>query len=173
MTALEMMNIPVSRPAHDALGDAYHTALICARLDLVKGIEEYSQAAGGNGDGFYGAEAEDCIQRKVIHGYMNRTDALSRLGGEENLCPLCGAQMKAGYWAAQRGQRYMNISSCPRHGKFLVRVRLQAEADTLRAIRLVYDEDSQVFKSQEPQLAAAPKRTRRRRKKKPAPQPEP
>ena len=37
-TAMELMSIEPSRPAHDALGDAYHTALICARLDLARGV---------------------------------------------------------------------------------------------------------------------------------------
>ena len=30
-TAMEIFQIEATRPAHDALGDAYHTALICAR----------------------------------------------------------------------------------------------------------------------------------------------
>ena len=42
-TALAFSRSP-SRPAHDALGDAYHTALICARLDLKRGIQEYEAA---------------------------------------------------------------------------------------------------------------------------------
>lgn len=172
-TAMEMLDIPASRPAHDALGDAYHTALICARLDLARGVDEYRRAVKTPEDGFRGAELEGCVQRKVIHGYMNRTDALTRLGGEENLCPVCGAQMEAGHWVAQRGQRYMNLSECGAHGKFLVRIRLQAEADTLRASRLIYDENSQMFKAHEPQLSVAKKRPRRRRKKKTAPQTEP
>ena len=33
-TAMEMFGIEAPRPAHDAQGRAYHTALICARLDL-------------------------------------------------------------------------------------------------------------------------------------------
>lgn len=171
-TAMEMLDIPASRPAHDALGDAYHTALICARLDLARGVDEYRRTVKTREDGFYGAELEGCVQRKVIHGYMNRADALTRLGGEENLCPLCGAQMEAGHWVAQRGQRYMNLSECRRHGMFLVCIRLQAEADTLRASRLIYDEKSQMFKAHEQQLSVAKKRPRRRRKKKTAPQPE-
>lgn len=172
-TAMEMLDIPTSRPAHDALGDAYHTALICSRLDLTRGIAEYRSAVRSSDDGFDGAELEGCVQRKVIHGYMNRTDALTRLGGEENLCPFCGAQMEAGHWAAQRGQRYMNLSGCRKHGKFLVRIRLQAEADTLRATRLIYDENSQMFRTHEQQLSISKKRPRRRRKKKIAPRPEP
>ena len=38
-TAMEAFGIEATRPAHDALGDAYHTALICARLDLKKGAQ--------------------------------------------------------------------------------------------------------------------------------------
>lgn len=171
-TAMEMLEIPTSRPAHDALGDAYHTALICARLDLARGITEYCKTVRTHEDGFNGGEQEGCVQRKVIHGYMNRADALSRLSGEENLCPVCGAQMEAGQWVAQRGQRYMNLSICRTHGKFLVRIRLQAEADTLRACRLLYDESSPILKAHEPQLAAPRKRSRHRRKKKPAPHPD-
>ena len=41
-TALAEMGIEATRPAHDALGDAYHTALICARLDLKRGAEVVS-----------------------------------------------------------------------------------------------------------------------------------
>jgi len=43
-TAMEIFGIEASRPAHDALGDAYHTALICAKLDLQRGMAEYEQA---------------------------------------------------------------------------------------------------------------------------------
>ena len=39
-TAMEIFGIEATRPAHDALCDAYHTALICAKLDLKRGLEE-------------------------------------------------------------------------------------------------------------------------------------
>ena len=58
-TAMEMLDIPTSRPAHDALGDAYHTALICAKLNLERGIEEYRKAVKNHEDGFHGAELEE------------------------------------------------------------------------------------------------------------------
>ncbi len=44
-TAMELCGIEASRPAHDALGDAYHTALICAKLDLERGVREYDAAS--------------------------------------------------------------------------------------------------------------------------------
>ena len=43
-TAMEIFSIEATRPAHDALGDAYHTALICAMLDLKRGCAEYGSA---------------------------------------------------------------------------------------------------------------------------------
>ncbi len=168
-TALEMLGIEPSRPAHDALGDAYHTALICAKLDLRKGIEEYRASSRFRGDTVQDAKLPGCVQRKVIHGYADREDALNRLGGEENLCPVCGAQLAAGQWLAQRGQRYMQLSVCPKHGKFLVRVHLQPEADTLRANKLVYDESSELLQAHESQLSSGPIRRRRRRRKPAAP----
>jgi len=166
-TALEMLNIEPSRPAHDALGDAYHTALICARLDLARGIESYTRSLKRHEDGFHGAELPGCVQRKVLHGYADRQDALTRLSGEENLCPLCGRVMRAGRWVSQRGHRYMNLSECPEHGKYLVRIRLQpGENETLRVSRLLYGEDSEMLQAHIQALTAPVRRPRRRRKKK-------
>lgn len=53
---MELFQIEPSRPAHDALGDAYHTALICSRLDLKRGIREYEEALQSHENGFHGAE---------------------------------------------------------------------------------------------------------------------
>ena len=65
-TAMETFGIEATRPAHDALGDAYHTALICARLDLKRGTQEYETALKSHVDGFHGAELPGCISRKVF-----------------------------------------------------------------------------------------------------------
>ena len=62
-TAMEIFDIEPSRPAHDALGDAYHTALICAMLDLKKGMQEYDEAVKSHVNGFHGAELPGCISR--------------------------------------------------------------------------------------------------------------
>ncbi len=42
-SAMQIMGIEPTRPAHDALGDAYHTALICSRLRLAEGIDAYER----------------------------------------------------------------------------------------------------------------------------------
>ncbi len=143
-TALEIFEIEPSRPAHDALGDAYHTALICARLDLKKGTEEYGKALKDHIDGFHGAELPGCISRKVFYDYADKRTALNAMSGAENKCPTCSRQMLGSRWFAQPGRRYMDLATCPEHGKFLIRVRLSDQPDgTVRVSRLTYEATSE------------------------------
>ena len=43
-TAMEHFGIEQTRVAHDALGDAYNTALVCSRLDMARGLADYDSA---------------------------------------------------------------------------------------------------------------------------------
>ena len=104
-TAMEIFEIEATRPAHDALGDAYHTALICARLDLRKGIGEYDAALKDHENGFHGAELPGCIARKVFYDYPDKRAALTAMSAEENICPLCESRMLGSRWFAQPGHR--------------------------------------------------------------------
>ncbi len=143
-TAMEMFDIEATRPAHDALGDAYHTALICARLDLKKGAREYDQALKSHENGFHGAELPGCICRQVFYDYSDKRAALSAMAGEENICPTCGSKMLGSRWFAQPGHRYMDLATCPEHGKFLIRVRLSEQPDGgIRVSRLTYEATSE------------------------------
>ncbi len=179
-TAMEMFEIEATRPAHDALGDAYHTALISARLDLAKGIAEYDAALKSHENGFHGAELPGCIARKVFYDYADKRAALSAMSGEENMCPICGARMLGSRWFAQPGHRYMDLATCPEHGKFLIRVRLSQQADGLtRVSRLTYEATSEAAEAYarraekaDPEEDARPRRRRRRRSSSAAAQPE-
>lgn len=171
-TAMEIFGIEASRPAHDALGDAYHTALICARLDLPRGTAEYKQALKDHENGFHGAELPGCISRKVFHGYSDKHAALAAMTGAENQCPLCNRQMLGSRWFAQPGHRYMDLAACPEHGKFLIRVRLSDQPDgTVRVSRLTYEATSEAAetyarraeKADPEERRTAPRRRRRRR----------
>ena len=169
-TALETFQIEPSRPAHDALGDAYHTALICQRLDMQRGIAEYDQAVRSHENGFHGAELPGCLERKVFRDYADKREALTAMAGSENLCPLCGRQMLGSRWFAQPGHRYMDLATCAEHGKFLIRVRLSAQPDgTVRVSRLTYEATSEAAEvyarraqKAEPENAPRPRRRRRR-----------
>ena len=171
-TAMEMFEIEPSRPAHDALGDAYHTALICSRLDLKKGMEDYSQALKSHENGFHGAELPGCLSRKVFYDYPDKRAALSAMNGAENQCPTCGRQMLGSRWFAQPGHRYMDLATCPDHGKFLIRVRLSEQEDgTIRVSRLTYEATSEAAEAYarraekaDPEEGRSPNRRRRRRR---------
>ena len=171
-TAMETLGIEATRPAHDALGDAYHTALICARLDLKRGMAEYDEALKSHENGFHGAELPGCIARRVFYDYADKWAALSAMSGEENLCPVCGGRMLGSRWFAQPGHRYMDLAACPEHGKFLIRVRLSLQENGLtRASRLTYEATSEAAeayarraeKADPADNANRPRRRRRRR----------
>ncbi len=143
-TAMEIFGIEATRPAHDALGDAYHTARICAKLDLNRGVMEYGQAVKSHENGFHGAELPGCIGRKVFYDYADKQAALAAMDGPENKCPTCGKQMTGTRWFAQPGRRYMDLAECPEHGKFLIRIRLSDQPDgKVRVSRLTYEATSE------------------------------
>ena len=169
-TAMEIFGIEATRPAHDALGDAYHTALICAKLDLKKGAEEYDSALKSHVNGFHGAELPGCISRQVFYDYADKRAALGAMTGAENKCPTCGRQMLGSRWFAQPGHRYMDLATCPEHGKFLIRVRLSTQPDhTVRVSRLTYEATSEAAaayarraEKAEPEAPRSANRRRRR-----------
>ena len=170
-TAMEIFGIEATRPAHDALGDAYHTALICARLDLKKGAEEYDQALKSHENGFHGAELPGCICREVFYDFADKRAALAAMAGEENKCPTCGDKMLGSRWFAQPGHRYMDLATCPEHGKFLIRVRLSEQPDgKIRVSRLTYEATSEAAEAYarraekaDPEDQRTTRRRRRRR----------
>ena len=170
-TAMEVFGIEATRPAHDALGDAYHTALICAQLDLERGSAEYDEALKNHENGFHGAELPGCIARKVFYDYADKHAALSAMSGEENLCPVCGGRMLGSRWFSQPGHRYMDMATCPEDGKFLIRVRLSEQPDGLiRVSRLTYEATSEAAEAYarraekaDPEIPSRPRRRRRRR----------
>ena len=165
-SAMELVGIEPSRPAHDALGDAYHTALICSRLDLKRGIAEYAQALRSHADGFHGTPPEGCIGRSVFRGYEDKAKAISAMTELKSHCPQCGTPMPNGAWISQEGRRYMTMAECPEHGRYLIRIRLQKEPDgTMRVSRLIYEGASDAAAKFD-ELAARRKPARRRRRRK-------
>ena len=159
-TAMQMAGVEATRPAHDALGDAYHTAILCTRLDLPRGMAEYGRSMEKHENGFHGAEIPGCIDRKVYHGLKDKEDALETIGVSENTCPHCREQMTHGKWVCGQNRRYSTLSVCPRHGSFLLRVKLVSEDDGVKAIRMIYEGDSEAARSFQTVKAKVRKRKR-------------
>ena len=144
----------------------YHTALICARLDLKKGAMEYDSALRSHENGFHGAELPGCIRREVFRDLPDKTAALAAMSGRENKCPVCGRQMLGSRWFAQPGHRYMDLATCPEDGKFLIRVRMSQQPDGLtRVSRLTYEATSEAAETYARRAEKADPEERPRRKR--------
>ena len=83
--------------------------------------------------------------------------------------------MLSSRWFAQPGRRYMDLATCPEHGKFLIRVRLSDQEDGLtRVSRLTYEATSEAAEAYarraekaDPEERRPGNRRRRRRSKLP------
>ena len=81
-------------------------------------------------------------------------------------------------WFAQPSHRYMDLATCPEHGKFLIRVRLSEQPDeTVRVSRLTYEATSEAAEAYARRAQKAdpedrlPRTRKRRRSKLPPAEP--
>jgi hypothetical protein len=171
---MEHFEIEQTRVAHDALGDAYNTALVCARLDMEAGLAGYENwqhrlstrtksKAEGEDDG------PDALEHVSFTGFANRAAAFADERLTAVQCPVCGETLTLTRWVNQGDKRYMNLGECPEHGKYLIRVKLRfTEEEVWSANRILYtaDEGMEAYykaKSKQPR-----RRSRSRRKKRSA-----
>ncbi|MCD8087573.1 MAG: exonuclease domain-containing protein [Oscillospiraceae bacterium] len=144
-TAMEHFGIQQTRVAHDALGDAYNTALICSHLDLDEGVAHYDE----------------------LRSHLSSREAL--WAGEDNAhirCPVCGEYLTRSRWVSQGDHRYMALAECGEHGYYLARIRVRHNTDsnTWQANRLLYQADDSMVESFR-RHQAHPKKRRYRKKK--------
>ena len=130
--AMEYFEIPQNLPAHDALNDAYFTALVAAKLDIKEGIRAYDASQGQYlessviGD----ADAGD-------DGYVTISEMLDDAVVSAPLCPICHKPLTAkGKPLHSKGQRYSYLFECKKHGKMLLSLKLHRNFnETWRAKR--------------------------------------
>jgi len=182
-SAMEHFEIEQSRIAHDALGDAYNTALIASRLDMEKGLAQYSeaqkllalQAEQRRARREEVAQQPEPLSQASFEEYHARADVFADAEIVAPPCPICEAEMEFSRWVNQGDQRYMALAKCPEHGAFLVRLKLRkSELDLWSASRLIYhaDEALERFYQEKSRSVRRRSRSRSRRKKKAAPESE-
>ena len=80
-TAMEHFGIEQTRVAHDALGDAYNTALVCSKLDMELGLAQYDEASRMLSTRARRDKpddnAPDAIEHIVFPGYVSKADAFA------------------------------------------------------------------------------------------------
>ena len=144
--ATEHFGIECTLKAHDALNDAYYTAMIARKLDIEKGIAEYP-----------GAKCSLCGSdkgRAVFTGIKSRRLAVSNREICNPSCPICGEKFTeiAPLVRANRF-KYISIARCEKDGEFFVKLRLSDSKDTprnvtvYRTVRGCSDKDVELYDS--------------------------
>ncbi len=150
--AMEHFGIAQNLPAHDALNDAYFTALVAAKLDLAAGIANYAPRRGQ----FLEEVEIGCADAGDI-GFDTIEEALDHPGVKSPVCPMCGISLEAvDEVLHSRGQRYTRLMKCEEHGELMVNVRLQHNYnETWRARKTVTHADDETVATYRRKLAEA------------------
>ena len=132
--AMEYFDIPQRLPAHDALNDAYFTALVAAKLDVARGIELYDSVRG------------EYLENSVIgdadageDGYVTIGEMLDDELVKSPVCPLCKKRMEqVGKTLHSKGQKYTFIFNCKKDGDIIQTLKLHRNFNgTWRAKRFM------------------------------------
>ena len=177
-SAMEHFEIEQTRVAHDALGDAYNTALVASRLDMPDGLRMYPDAAKilasrmPNYKPPVENDSPDTLSHECFDGFESKAAAFADSRLAALFCPACGQEIQGAKWVNQGDQRYMNVFTCPEHGSFLVRAKFRknSEEGTWLVNKLVYeaDEDMQSFYKTKAAQARRRNRGHSSRKNRPA-----
>ncbi len=169
-TAMEHFGIEQTRVAHDALGDAYNTALVCSRLDLRSGVENYPEILHNlthhPRTDTQPSSGPEPLLRGVSDVFYTR-EALWELEDSAVVkCPVCSVPMERTKWLSQGDHRYMSLATCEKDGFYLLRFRMRHEEDgTWRANHLLYRADDIMVENYRQKMSNPRKRRRRSRKK--------
>ena len=170
-TAMEHFGIEQTRVAHDALGDAYNTALVCSRLDMAAGLSGYEEIRQHftrhpkNPDGA-GNQGPEPRLRGVSADFYTREALWEFEDAAVIKCPACGVTMSRTKWVNQGDHRYMSLATCETDGHYLLRLRMRHDEDgTWHANHLLYDADEAMVENFLEKQKHPRKRRRRSRKK--------
>ncbi|MBO5052346.1 MAG: exonuclease domain-containing protein [Clostridia bacterium] len=159
--AMEHFGIEQNLPAHDALNDAYFTALVAQRLDVAAGIAQYDERRGDNllttviGDADGGEK-----------GFSTPELLLADERVATPTCPLCSAPLTPlDNLLHSKGQRYTRLFSCKEHGKLFLRMHLLRNFnETWRAKYVILPADEAGEKDYRKRLQDSAVATTRRRR---------
>jgi len=149
-SAMEHFGIEQTRTAHDALGDAYNTALVSTHLDMKEGMRLYPEAGRILAERMPNYrqpvenEGPEALCHESYSGFESKAAAFADERVDAFLCPVCGRPLAGVRWVNQGDQRYMNLFSCDEHGPFLARVKFRKNTEDNRwsANKLLYEADT-------------------------------
>lgn len=125
-TAMEHFNIDISeyRHLHDALNDAYYTALVFKKLNIKSAIKNYAPPAD--------YKLICCgLTEKKVGTYKTKELAFKDSRVRNVNCPLCGNELVCVVPWFNNNTRYNYIGKCKNHGEFLSRIRFEKNKSEL------------------------------------------
>ena len=132
--AMDYFELEQTLPAHDALNDAYFTALVAQKLDVIKGVAEYDAQRGENlSEAIIGdADAGD-------DGYVTIGELLEDEMVCSPVCPICKKPLEQkGRALHSKGQRYTFYFTCKKDGDLFEILRLHKNFNETWRARVVF-----------------------------------
>jgi inhibitor of KinA sporulation pathway (predicted exonuclease) len=163
--AMDYFGLEQHLPAHDALNDAYFTALVAKELNVPEGVRSYASIRGEFlEDSVIGdADAGD-------DGYVTISEMLEDESVTSPICPICKAALtEEDKMLHSKGQRYTFHYVCRKHGDMLLSLKLHRNFnETWRARRTLRLADENALDEYRAGLERAnvKRKTNRRRKPK-------
>ncbi len=118
MEQLEIVPDEENMPFHNAVNDAYYTALVFARMPDPTKVLNYPQEPRK-------LQHLDRAKREctAILRVRSMKDAMKSAAAMNPPCPICGKRMEVpeGY-VLQRNDQYMALADCPQHGLAFVKL---------------------------------------------------
>ena len=166
--AMEHFGVEQTLPAHDALNDAYFTALVAAKLDIKQGIANYRKTRGP-----YLEDTEIGNADTGEEGFAEIGDLLASPCVTAPLCPFCQKPMtQEDKTLHSKGQRYSTLWECKEHGQMFLSLKLHRNLnETWRAhktITLATEESVTTYRTKLRENEQQRKARARRRRRTPA-----
>ena len=164
--AMDYFGLEQHLPAHDALNDAYFTALVAKELDVIGGVKNYSSVRG------------EFLEDSVIgdadaggDGYVTISEMLDDDIVKLPVCPICKKEMREEDKVLHsKGQKYTLHFVCKKHGHMLLSLKLHRNFnETWRARRTVRLADEAALAEYREALERANIRRKTLRRRKPKP----
>lgn len=163
--AMEYFHIEQNLPAHDALNDAYFTALVAQKLDLRLGIAAARAAKENDLSSLLLGDADSGEK-----GFATTAEIFSVPAIAAPVCPLCRKPLSPEEALLHsKGQRYLRLYHCEKDGEIFTEVRLARNLnETFRARFSAYRADEEKIARYREKLAlekayAGKRRHRKRR----------
>lgn len=124
--AMEHFNIKQkeTRHLHDALNDAYYTALVFQKLDIKKALKEYTAPSD------FKLICAGLLEKR-IGMFKTKELAFKDERVSKVTCPLCGEELSCIVPWFNNNTRYNFIGLCKNHGEFISRIRFEKNASEL------------------------------------------